>query len=317
MRRIRFSIVITCHNQRNFIRDAVDSALSQPTLEKEIFVVDDDSQDGSREMLQQYGEAIHLVLPQHHIGAPEARNCGASLAQGDYLVFLDGDDALMPWALEVYDRIVTERHPMLILARRLSFEGPIPSITDEDVPRKIEFIEYSMPMLRERGFGYGASSFIVEHQAFQGVSGWTPGIFHLDCIDIISKLGYSGRMILICSPRTALYRVHPGNSINTVPPFLQAAHYLIDKERAGQFPGGPEHRFERFAWLGGITLFWTKKGLRAGLYKESFKLAACGWAMIAAGFIRWCAIRIRGLRPIETIEFTCRHAQAPPVKCSP
>jgi len=310
MRNSRFSIVITCHNQRDFIRDAVDSALSQLTTKKEIIVVDDASKDGSWEVLKQYGEAIRLVLPPDHIGAAEARNYGASLAKGDYLVFLDGDDALMPWALEIYDRLITERNPMLILARPLWFKGSIPQVRNEDEPRKIEFVEYSQPMLKDRSGGLYGSAFIVDRQAFQVVGGWSPSFWQLDLQDIISKLGYSGRMILIFAPTTAFYRIHSGNVIHTVGPFVQAAHRLIEKEKAGQFPGGREHRFERFAWMGGFIFFYIKRALRAGLYKEALKLAACGWKMIAAGVVRRCAVRIRGRRPIETIEFTRKDSQA-------
>ena len=309
MREIRFSVVITCYNQRDFIRDAVDSALSQAITEKEIIVVDDGSTDGSSQILEQYGNAIHFAPLQENQGAIEARNCGASLADGKYIVFLDGDDALMPWALELYNRIITERDPMLILAQTLWFKGSIPPVRDEDLPRKIEFVEYAAPLLKDRGVGLSASAFIVDRQAFHDVGGWTPGIFHLDLHDINIKLGFSGRMILICSPRTVFYRVHSGNSIHSVPPFLQMAHHLMDKERAGQYPGGPQHRFERYAWLGGLLFFWIRRAFRAGLCKEALKLAACGWSMIAASVLRRCSVRIRGRRPVETIEFMPKEAQ--------
>src|SRR5438270_4159074 len=106
MSHIRFSIIITCHNQHDFIKDAVDSALLQPGDAKEIVVVDDASTDGSLQLLEQYGSRIRLAPLKNNVGTVGARNHGASLAQGDYLVFLDGDDAMMPWALDVYSRII-------------------------------------------------------------------------------------------------------------------------------------------------------------------------------------------------------------------
>ena len=114
----RFSLVITSYNQREFIKDAVDSALSLPNPEKEIIVVDDGSADGTQAMLRQYGEAIRLVCFETHQGSGAARNCGANLANGEYLVFLDGDDAFLPWALDVYERIVQAKKPKMILRDR-------------------------------------------------------------------------------------------------------------------------------------------------------------------------------------------------------
>jgi len=115
---IRFSIVITSYNQPEFIKDAVDSALVQRTAEKEIIVVDDASTEGTLQILRQYGDAIRLVPLETNQGACVARNCGAAVAAGEYLVFLDGDDALVPWALDVYERIVQAKKPKMILGRR-------------------------------------------------------------------------------------------------------------------------------------------------------------------------------------------------------
>ncbi len=97
MSEIQFSIIITSYNQREFIKDAVNSALSLRSENKEIIVVDDGSSDGSQDVLRGYGDAIRLVALEANQGRGAARNCGASLATGEYLLFLDGDDAFLPW----------------------------------------------------------------------------------------------------------------------------------------------------------------------------------------------------------------------------
>jgi len=88
----RFSIIITFYNQRGFIKDALDSALSQRNAEFEVIVVDDCSSDGSQEILKGYGDAIRLVCHETNKGVGAARNSGAALATGNYLLFHDGDD---------------------------------------------------------------------------------------------------------------------------------------------------------------------------------------------------------------------------------
>ena len=86
----RFSVIITSHNQREFIKEAVDSALSLCHKPAEIIVVDDGSRDGSPDILRQYGDAIRLVCLEENQGASAAINQGVRQATGDYLVFLDG-----------------------------------------------------------------------------------------------------------------------------------------------------------------------------------------------------------------------------------
>ena len=297
----RFTIVITCYNQRDFIRAAVQSALSQnPHLTEEIIVVDDGSTDGSREALEEFRDSIQLRWLPGNRGPIEARNQGAAQAKGQYLVFLDGDDAFMPWALDVYERIIADRKPKVILARPRWFEGPIPTPKAEGVPDKIQFVEYQALLRKDRGAGLSASAYIVDRQAFQSVGGWSEGIFQLDLQDLSAKLGLMP-MVLICSPNTVFYRIHEGNSIHSVPPFVKNLYRLLRKEKAGEYPGGQEHRIDRHAWFGGLIIFWVKRAVRAGLYKDAAKLMLTGRAMVLAAVVHRAAAIIRGRRPIETM----------------
>ena len=139
--KIRFSIVITCRNQKDFIRDAVESALAQTVASAEIIVVDDCSSDGSADVLTQYVDAIKLELLTENLGALKARNHGAAIATGEYIAFLDGDDALRPWALEVYERLIAERRPKVILGAKLWCHDVLTIADDKGQPQAIEFVE--------------------------------------------------------------------------------------------------------------------------------------------------------------------------------
>lgn len=302
MTAIRFSIVITSCNQRDFIRAAVESALAQPHPSKEIIVVDDGSSDGSQAILESYADSVRLIKFATNRGAIEARNCGATLARGKYLVFLDGDDVLRPWALDVYERIVTERSPIIIAAQALWFRGQIPLQLDRETPLSVHYVQYDNFIEKDRPCGLSASTWVVDRQAFLKVGGWSPGIFHLDLVDLATKLGCSGRAILICAPTTVFYRIHAANSIHSVPPFLEMAHRIMLKEKSDQYPGGQHYRFKRRAWLGGIIFFWTKRALRAHLYKKAAKLALSGWRIVLAGVVLRTSACLLGRRPVESLE---------------
>jgi glycosyltransferase involved in cell wall biosynthesis len=299
----RFSIVITCHNQELFIRNAVESALQQNPGLREIIVVDDGSTDGSVEILEQYSDAIQLCRFPTNRGAIEARNYGAGLATGHYLVFLDGDDALMPWALQAYERIIQERDPKILLAQVVWFSGEIVPEPEENGLDSIDFVEYDALMRKDRTAGLFASAFVVNRRTFEAVGAWTPGIFHLDVQDVFTKLGYSGPAVIICSPATVFYRIHENNSVHKVLPFLKMQHRLMAKERRGEYPGGRKSLFERRAWLGGQVVFCMKGALRAGFYMEAAKLLTSGWSMIVAAVLRRLIIRAKGRRAVQTLNF--------------
>jgi glycosyltransferase involved in cell wall biosynthesis len=298
----RFSIVITCYNQANFIGAAVDSALALRFPSREIIVVDDGSTDASPEVLEAYGDSIRFLRMPQNAGPLAARNLGAAAAQGDYLVFFDGDDVFMPWALNVYESILAARSPKILCGRTSRFSGEVPTVRDEESPHRIEFVTYADFLSKDRPIDFCTSTLIVERAEFGRVGGWTLGIFQLDLQDIALKLGCSGPLALIAEPCTVFYRLHESNSINNVPPFVKMAHRLMARARTSEYPGGPQLRFRRYAWCGGFVFFWVQRARRAGFYKDALVLAVAGSGMIVAAILQRLIQRVAGRRPVETLE---------------
>ena len=89
------------------LADCLHSLETQTFDRFEVIVVDDGSTDGSIEALKQFAEFVTIVRLSSNVGVSEARSRGASLASGEYVIFLDGDDLLAPWALEVCAAIRT------------------------------------------------------------------------------------------------------------------------------------------------------------------------------------------------------------------
>jgi glycosyltransferase involved in cell wall biosynthesis len=296
-----FSVVIACYNQEGLVRQAVESALLQAHPSKEVIVVDDASTDGTADVLSSFGESIVLAKLPANRGAVAARNHGASLATGKYLVFLDGDDVLMPWALAVYDRLITERSPKIIFGSCVKCYQEVPAVKASDLAGEIEFVEYADFLAKDRSCVFNTSTLVVDRSTFWSVSGWSPGIFYQDIQDLLSKLGASGKTIFVLAPDTVWYRMHSTNAVTKVVPFVEGIYVLLAKDRAGLYPGGREHRLERSAWFGGLIFYWTNTALRAGHFREGLFLLASGWWMILLAVFRRGAARLLGRRPVETL----------------
>lgn len=95
-----FSVVIPTYNRAQMILVAIQSVLDQSFQEFELIVVDDGSTDSTRETLERLVDHRVRYLRQTNRGRSVARNIGASVAQGRYLVFLDSDDEVLPMWLE-------------------------------------------------------------------------------------------------------------------------------------------------------------------------------------------------------------------------
>ena len=102
------SVVIPCYNQARFLGEAIESVLSQSYPHFEVVVIDDGSTDNTSEVASRYPGV--RCIRQENRGLAGARNEGIRRTNGDYLVFLDADDRLLPGALEVGLREL-EAHP--------------------------------------------------------------------------------------------------------------------------------------------------------------------------------------------------------------
>ena len=111
----RFSVVIATYNREQYLKEAINSVLSQAFTNFETIIVDDGSTDHTAELIKSYEKPIKYIL-QHNQGPEVAHNRGYIEATGEYIAFLDDDDFFFPWTLAVYDRIITELNsPPLII----------------------------------------------------------------------------------------------------------------------------------------------------------------------------------------------------------
>lgn len=93
------SILIPCHNAREWVGQCIQSAIDQTYQHKEIVVVDDGSTDGSQDVIRSFGDRIRSEFGPNR-GSNFARNRLVELSRGNWLSFLDADDYLLPEKIE-------------------------------------------------------------------------------------------------------------------------------------------------------------------------------------------------------------------------
>jgi len=115
----RFSIVVPCYRVRAWLRPCLDSVLAQSAGDFEIIAVDDASPDDSGRILDEYAAAdprVRVVRRTENGGPGEARNAGLAECRGEYVLFLDADDTMLPGSLEAIDgRIAETGEPDIVM----------------------------------------------------------------------------------------------------------------------------------------------------------------------------------------------------------
>ena len=109
---IKVSVIIPVYNVEKYLRQCMDSVVTQTLEEIEIICVDDGSTDHSVEILQEYAalDSRVKILEQKNAGAGAARNNGMRHASGKYLSFLDADDFFDVQMLEKAYKKAEEDH---------------------------------------------------------------------------------------------------------------------------------------------------------------------------------------------------------------
>jgi len=96
----QISIVIPVYNAQKTLEKCLQSIFNQTYKNFEIIAINDGSTDQSLEVLKKYQDKI-TILNQNNQGAAAARNAGAKIAKGQFLIFCDADIIMDPQMLEL------------------------------------------------------------------------------------------------------------------------------------------------------------------------------------------------------------------------
>lgn len=104
---MRLSIIIPCYNVATYIERAVYSITSQSYKDLEIILVNDGSIDNTLDCLKKLAEGNSKIriVTQENRGVSAARNAGLAKAQGDWILFVDGDDWIEPEVLSNFSSL--------------------------------------------------------------------------------------------------------------------------------------------------------------------------------------------------------------------
>lgn len=120
------SVVMSLYNSERYLREAIDSVLSQTFSDFEFIIINDGSNDGSARIVQSYGDhRIHFVQ-QENQGLPAALNAAIHLAKSEVIARMDPDDICLPERLAMqYEYMQNNKNVMVLgaAARCINEDG--------------------------------------------------------------------------------------------------------------------------------------------------------------------------------------------------
>ena len=219
------SVIIPCYNQAHFLGEAIDSVLAQSYPNFEIIVVDDGSTDNTSEVAESYAGV--QCIRQTNQRQAAARNAGLGQSNGEYLVFLDADDRLLPEALE-RGLACFEAHPECALVaghyRRIGADGsPL-----EEMPLPLVEREYYTEFLRRNCIAVPATV-MYRRSAFEAVGDFYNEV--VPCEDYDLYLRIARQLPIYCYEHVvAEYRQHGANVTRDPASMLEAALTVLRRQ---------------------------------------------------------------------------------------
>lgn len=126
---MKLSIIIPVYNASSYLPGCLERLIKQPFQSIEIILVDDGSTDTSASICDEYAQKDHRIRVKHelHAGVAHSRQIGFEEAQGDYILYVDADDAVdTNMITDMYQKAIEEDADMVICDyRELIHDGVV------------------------------------------------------------------------------------------------------------------------------------------------------------------------------------------------
>jgi len=177
---LMFSVVIPAYNCARYLAQALESVFSQTEPAGEIIIVDDGSTDNTKEVAASFAGRIKYIY-QENAGPAAARNRGVEDAKGEWIAFLDGDDAWLPWRISVAAKLIANNPGAVLFCGRwvdISADPQPPCASDLNKIRVLSLRELaeSNPV--------GTSTVIMRRDIFMRLGGFDPVFRGLEDYDL-------------------------------------------------------------------------------------------------------------------------------------
>ena len=200
------TIIVPCFRQAHMLPTALDSALNQTYSEVEVILINDGSDDHTPEVASAYEGRIKYISKANG-GLGSARNAGIATASGDYLLFLDADDALDVQAIAWLVAAIGGRTDCIALMGTSLFHSQPGDLHQYFLP---DSNTHLLPQLIHQNFGPPHCFLVPRHQVL-AVHGFDESIRACEDWDLWCRLAIRGLGLASVREAGAHYRRYPGS----------------------------------------------------------------------------------------------------------
>lgn len=202
------SVILPVYNSEKYIENTLISIFNQTYTNFEIIVIDDGSNDNSRQVIEQYLDKVNYYF-QLNAGVSSARNNGIKHANGELIAFIDSDDMWHPKKLEYQVNVYNETPEVSIIYtecnKEKKFNGYIPIDELKTQPIKVNFIDvFKMPYLKP-------TTVMVPKKTIEKYGDFDTSLLTAEDVDFFLRCSYKETVMYI--PQELVFMLDDDNSL--------------------------------------------------------------------------------------------------------
>lgn len=211
----KISIVIPCFNTARFLRETVESVLTQTFKNIEVVAIDDGSTDESLTILHSFGDRIRVISGPNR-GASRSRNIGTASSDGDFIQYVDSDDILPP------DAVQSRFSSLMETGADVAYSDWQPLVENpggefkmgEVVARDMELFDPDAEMAIVKGFWCPPSALLYRRAIVEKIGGWNERLLVIQDARFLLDAAFHGGRFIRVPEVGAYYRVRLDGSLS-------------------------------------------------------------------------------------------------------
>jgi len=310
------TVIMSVYNGESYLREAVESILTQTFQDFHFLIVDNGSTDRTGQILSELAESdsrIDVLCNETTLTYVEGRTRAIAEAKTEWVAIMDADDISEPIRLERQLAVINKYGDKLgavgSWARYINAQG---KVLGQCIMGPLTLDEFEDAYRRNEAIVLVDSSAIIHRPTFLQVGGYRPECTPAADLDLWYRIAEAGRALLVVPEFLLRYRVHSGSdSVRKTLLQRKKTHFInynMRCRRSGkseltwaryleQVWSSPWYRYPRLRNDLAMTLY-----KRAGLYYGARKYGACALNLLCASLLRPGLVvsRLRSQRPLLT-----------------
>jgi len=223
------TVVLPVHNRITTVKSSVESVINQTYTNFELIIVDDGSDDGSKELLESINdERIIIIHNKEREGVSKARNLGLEAANGKYVAYLDSDNLWDPRYLAAMVGAFRKLPDAdAVYSGQFLFKG------GNNHPYAVRFGSFNRSLLNNRNY-IDINSLCHKRELIDAVGRFDESLERLVDYDLIMRISESAQLYSVPVLLSYYYYDNAKNTITNTPgyvSYLETVHGKRDRRR--------------------------------------------------------------------------------------